>query len=466
MPILFPPDRSAEIVLANQEFVNNLRVAIANNQIELFFNSMNFKPRYYEIVENLHYFPDGEEMIYNLYEHLIKNTINAQTSMLIERLSRFPKLHELLIRDFEFLYKKALAAPEVLSARAYNFATEMMKIPGGDLKVLSIIDEIILANPHLGGLLINEFSRKPYFEDLIKNNFTRFIRILKGSSIITIIKLLANFDISTAREFIKNNFELILNNAGSGFIYEIVLYIVGIPELCSLVKENLTLITKYSHVSEINRMLDELNDQLSLGLLDNADILKILKAKLSGKNEEHLTIGAIIKSGKSDYLKTILNHLLEQEGVEDFVSIGGDGNWSNLVFRIGSKVLKLGFIRNNPNCPQHYRILVPEMYEIIFDYEGEPVLYIEIQQFLSQEGITKEDIANFYKDLQNDGFTYLDSRGSNPINFGLLSELVASEICENNKVSESFKNKALVLIDRDFVWHKDDPNIRFTGIRY
>lgn len=466
MPMLFPPDRSAEIISANQEFVDNLRLAIADNKIIEFFNNMKFKPRYCEIADVLNYFPDREYLIYNLYQHLIENTISAQIPMLIERLSRFPKIHQLLIRDFKFLYKRALDAPGVLMAKAYNFASEMIKIPGGDLLVLSIIDEIILDNQHLGGVLIEEFKNKPYFKYLITNNFIEFIKLSKGSSILTIIKLITNFDPLVAREFIKTNLELILINAGNGSVYEIVSYLSENEELCHLIKQNLPLIIKHSSSNEIKSLLDDLDQKLSLGLLDDADILKTLLKKISGKNEEHVAIAAIIKSGKNDYLNQILNDLLSQEGVEDFTSIGGDDNWTNIVFKIGTKVLKLGFRKNNPNIPQHFRIIKPDMYEIITDHDGKPVLYIEIQKFLSQEGISKEDIADFYKDLERAGLMYLDSRGANPVNFGILDEAGALEVCEGNEVSETFRNKALVLIDRDFVWRKDDPNKNFNGVGY
>lgn len=127
---------------------------------------------------------------------------------------------------------------------------------------------------------------------------------------------------------------------------------------------------------------------------------------------------------------------------------------------MGNKVLKIGWTRNNPNCIKHYRILEPDLEEVIYDSEGKPILFIEIQPFLSQKGIRKKDITEFIEELKKDGYIYIDPNSEKIDNFGILTDQLYDQL--NPKVfSKSFQNKHIVLTDRDCIWKKGDPNIKF-----
>jgi len=208
--------------------------------------------------------------------------------------------------------------------------------------------------------------------------------------------------------------------------------------------------------------------------LEMATILKDLREKLSIEKQFHPVIPAIIKSRRSHQIKQLLERLLTREQVNDFESIG-EKTWSNLVFKIGSKVLKIGYIRNNPICEEHYRVHNPEYFEIMYhtpvsfesfesgnEEKATPLIYLEVFDYLSNENVSEKDIEDFYYDLDQDDLTYVDPRGKDISNFGLLTN--TEEVSRKHKnLSLTFKRKPVVLTDRDCVWKKNHPNIQYFG---
>ena len=57
-----------------------------------------------------------------------------------------------------------------------------------------------------------------------------------------------------------------------------------------------------------------------------------------------------------------------------------------------------------------------------------------------------------------DGLIYIDPRGKDPKNFGILRDNNDSNQC---LITDKSKRKKIKLVDRDCVWHKDDPNINY-----
>lgn len=459
--IFYTDEQRQKIINANNDYVNDLKKAIEYNKIDEFFKGFEFKPRFLDLIEILLCFPDGEVIILNLYDYIISNIKDVHVPYLVQKMGSNLNFHHLLIRDFDELFTKSLKSSDLIENNIINFISGMIKVPGGDLLIIlklnTIVDKI---SPTLVSYIIFLFKDKPYFLDFIKTNFENFIGISKGVSINELIKEMLNLDQKYAIKYIKNNFEIILQNAGSGNIFEILLTISNCEELSALIKEKVDMVVKYSNAADIIRIISELDQNLNLNLEKSNDILIQLRKKITSDKSDHLAIGAIIKSKKNEYLKSLIENLLKQEGVSDYYCIG-EKSWSNLVFRIGNKVLKIGWIRNNPSCDDHYRVIKPDFYEIIYDENNKPILYIEIQQFLSQTNIETKDIENFYCDINNDGYIYIDPRGKCNSNFGILNE---DFNCENkDSVSDSFKKKPLVLIDRDCLWRKNDSNINYMN---
>lgn len=452
-------EQRQKVINANNDYVNELKRAIECNRVDEFFKGLGFKPRFLDLIDTLLCFPDGEEIILNLYDYIISNIKDVHVPYLVEKMVSNLNFHHLLIRDFEILFTKSLNGNDILTNSVINFISGMIKVPGGDLLIISklsiIFDKVC---PTLVSYIIFLFKDKSYFSDFIKTNFENFIGVSKGISINELIKKMLILDQEYAIDYIKNNFEIILQNAGGGNIFELLLIISNYEELAILIKEKEYMVVKCSNASDIIRIISKLDQSLNLNLEKSNDILIQLREKITSDKNNHLAIGAIIKSEKNEYLKLLIQNLLKQETVSDFSCIG-EKSWSNLVFKIGNKVLKIGWIRNNPNCDDHYRVIKPELYEIIYDENNEPILYIEIQPFLSQTNIETKDIEDFYCDINSDGYIYIDPKGKCNSNFGILNENFSLE--SNDNISESFRKKPLVLIDRDCLWRKNDSNINY-----
>ena len=195
--------------------------------------------------------------------------------------------------------------------------------------------------------------------------------------------------------------------------------------------------------------------------IDDSKILQLILPKLSIDESTHKAIPAIVHSGKDEYLIRIIQNLLKQEKVDDFTSIGGV-SWSTLVFKIGTQVLKIGHIRANSSCPEDFRVIDPLQYEIIYSQYNSPILYIERQEFLSQENITNSDIEDFLDDVKSNGKIYTDNKGDVLSNFGVLNDITPVKLKYGNLLSKSFLAKPVVLLDRDFFWNQNDPNIKYS----
>ncbi len=454
-------EQRQKVINANNDYVNNLREAIKYNRVDEFFNGFGFKPRFLDLIKTLLYFSDGEEIILNLYDYIIMNIRDVHVPYLIELMGLNLNFHYLLIRDFDKLFSKSLNSNDDIENNVIKFISGMIKVPGGDLLIISKLDVIFnKICPTLVSYVIFLFKDKIYFSDFIKTNFKKFIEVSKGVSVNKIIEKILSLDEKYAISYIENNFEMILKNAGGGNIFGLLAINSKYEELAILTREKIDIVVKYSNAYDIVEIISNLDQNLNLNLEKSSDILIQLREKITSDKNNHLAIGAIIKSKKNDYLKLIIKNLLEQESVSDYSCIG-EKSWSNLVFKVGNKVLKIGWIRNNSNCNDHYRVIKPELYEIIYDENNNPVLYIEIQQFLSQDDIEIKDIEDFYSDINSDDYIYIDPRGKSKSNFGILSD---NFITENNyNISDSFRKKPLVLIDRDCLWKKNDPNIKYMG---
>ena len=456
-------ERKKIIIETNSEIVDAIKLAIVNENIAEYFASWKYPPRFLEIAELLLFFPDGEEMLVGLHDHIIKTLKDIHIPAYIQRISTINSMHPLVVRDFTKTLESTLKSTNHITNNIVNYMSGIINIPNGVTLLIPRFDEILaVLHPTLITHAIKLLENYPCFTVLLKTNFEKWLPMARGNATKEMLELILNTDCEYALTYVKTNFEMILKNTGGGLIFELLTLLIKQDELITLIQEEVTTIIKHCSASDINEILVDLDERLNLGILNNNDIIIILKEKLDENKKQHTTIGAIVKSQKSDYLKSILKQMLEEEKVDEFTSIG-DKTWSNIVFKIGNKVLKLGWIRNNPDCDHHYRLIEPERFETIRDEEGNPIFYIEVQRYLPQDGITEEDIQHFYDDLDNDGYLYIDPRGKETSNFGILDSSAASKVIESHPVSESFKNKSLVLVDRDCVWRKDNPDIKRMG---
>lgn len=446
MNFIYSDEQKENMRKTNEEYVNNLRISLKENRVEEYFNSFGFKPRLLEIVDLLGLYSDGEEMIFSLYEYLIKNIKDIHIPSLISKLTNYKSVIELLVNDGDSLIDRVIKVKSFTNS-VFIFVEAVLKLPNGEKLILNKIDSILEAShPTLIFSTVKLFEDRPYFHYFFKNNVDKFIKLSRGKSVIDFTSYMINTDVIFAKDYITNNLEVILKNIGGGQIFDFLVNILVKDEYVNFIKKNIDVVIDNCSAKDINLILDNLDVKYNLGLEKSHDVLIMLKNKLAFERQDHLAMGAIVKSRKSSYIKELIDKLLKEENA-NYIEPIGDNSWSNIVFKIGSKVLKLGWIRNNPHCPEHFRIIEPIYFEAICDKNNNPVLYIEIQDYLTQEGIADSDIQEFFDDIEKDNLIYIDPRGKNPTNFGFLS----------NKSKE----KRLVLLDRDCVWKKDDKNINY-----
>lgn len=452
---LMQKEQSELALKNNTDYVARLRIAIKENTLENFFNASEFTPRYVEITEILLFFPDAEALVLGTYEYFVKELKPFHLVTYLKTIKDIEATHHLIARDANEFINRVLSIILNFSYSIISLIIVLIEIKECELIVLSRLDEIF-ENTHSLYIfeLYKAFINKTYYQELILESYSKYFLLAKGSSLLECLKELLKISPQEALLFIKNNFETIIVNLESS-TYEFLRLIKSYQCLYPLIQEKVDFIIDNSTPRSSLSIFQNLDETLNLGLKAKNDIIDLLLPKLSTENKCHVALGALIKSHRNEYLKTILNNLLAEEQVTDFQGIGAN-SWSNIVFKIGTKVLKLGWIRNNPNCEKHYRILNPQYFEIIKDEEGYPIFYIEIQDYLKQDGISLKDIEDFYTDIERDGLIYIDPRGKSAENFGFLPD-------SKNIGSESFKKKALVLIDRDFVWKKNDPNIVYMN---
>lgn len=440
----------------NKDFVESIRNAIKENNIGEFFSSLKFKPRYVDITEVLLYFPDGEDLVLGCYDYFISHIRPMNIPDFLLLVNKRPRICQLIIRDCNEIIDKVEASDDMFNYRIIKLATALIEIPECEQILLSRIEELLQSvNPTCIDELYGQFENTPYYKDIYLRTYAKYLLIARGNSVIGCLRKLIELDLPIAMKFINENLIDLMNNCGEGLVAYLINMLAAYEELHSLLKDNIDNIIDCCNAREALEIMRSLDDKLELGLYKKNDVIETLQERLSITNQGHPALGAIIKAGRNEQIKDIISSLLEEENVLDYHNIGIQGSWSNIVFKIGNKVLKIGWIRNNPQCENHYRVIKPLYFETIYDKNGNPVLYIEIQDYLYTVGFGPNDINNLLVDIASDGLVYVDPRGADVSNFGLLNK----DKAPSENVSDSFKKLPLVLIDRDCLWKKDDKNI-------
>lgn len=107
-----------------------------------------------------------------------------------------------------------------------------------------------------------------------------------------------------------------------------------------------------------------------------------------------------------------ITNLIQNENVnyDDVTMIGGGG--SNLVFKIGDKVLKLGETRNCRKICVNHRILASLYRKLETDENGKDLFYAEIMKYI-ESGVTEEERDELKSDLAKQGIIWDDDKLEN-----------------------------------------------------
>lgn len=177
-----------------------------------------------------------------------------------------------------------------------------------------------------------------------------------------------------------------------------------------------------------------------------------------------------------DKILTILINSKEENIINNFIknkSINYYRSGSTTrVFKVEDKVLKFTLKKHEPDTEQNLFLIAPTETTVIYDNNRNPILTVEIQDYLSKKyhGIqmTSEDIKNFFIELDKQGYTVTDPKclRKHYDNFGFLNDYHDADMTGFDDAEDLptwFKERPIVLYDVDLIYKKDSPKKKTFG---
>lgn len=124
-------------------------------------------------------------------------------------------------------------------------------------------------------------------------------------------------------------------------------------------------------------------------------------------------IGKLLQNGNQYVAEYYAKLLLRDKKLNssNVKMIGGGG--SNLVFKIGNSVLKLGETRNCRKVYINHRILASQVRKLIFDKNQRELFYVEIMKYVKTGDVTEEEMQELKSDLYSQGLVWDDAKLEN-----------------------------------------------------
>lgn len=238
-----------------------------------------------------------------------------------------------------------------------------------------------------------------------------------------------------AQNFIHNNFDYIIEN------YPIK-KIVPIYEHVKLDQTELAKVDAYFNEKKQEFLSETLTKTLSLnGNVDQKQLKTLL--------------GVVTK--------IVDNTLLKENCKITDIQILLSGSYSN-VLRIGDTIIKVGIPRKTFNIPNDKRILQPHLRMDLSDRFGIEAT-IEVSDRVDTDiSLSEDELYVIYKDMRDRGIVCGDFKYDN------IGKLLKPNIPRNKQsngmigeVSEILNPGDYVIIDTDFIYREDDPNLNLSS---
>lgn len=311
-------------------------------------------------------------------------------------------------------------------------------------------------------------SIKDNYETILKNTPNEFL-------IMVIIKLCQNQDL---KKFMEDNFESIIKIIPKSSIPNVTnIYLYGKSD-----QDVNEFLSKITHI-----LLAEINNE------NLADYLLIYSIK-NISEEVRNTLNNKIKSNKKNFIRTyilkseeyysidddmlhllekLIEEILEHEN-KDWIDIEyiKSGAYSH-VYKIGSKILKIGEERATYRIPYDKRILQPLIRLNLSDLSKTNKGTIEVSEEVDTNiDLTDEELYILYKELRERGIILADLKSQN---LGRLlkdnkkywnkslsaSKIALGYIDDASREEEILKQGEIVIIDTDYIFYEDDPNLEW-----
>lgn len=315
-------------------------------------------------------------------------------------------------------------------------------------------------------------------------------------------------------DIINDNFDVILDSFDYTNRYRGIMHLLNVPEVHTKINDNIVNIMKKLKSSDLSRFLryyiegvKDSNNILQKNLKEILEIdlknifynSQLIKEELDDKYL--IKLSEILEEHKLDVCKEMINELLfkesnkvqiSSEDIEDYSKTlsliidelleNENANYSDInkydfgyfsdVYFIGEKVLKIGTPRVTYEIPNHRRILQPLLRTNFYTKkDNNNFACVEVTQKVEPYLGSEEKLYEIYKELRDAGITLTDFKREN---FGVLKKdnvihwknglevepSSAGLIGQNN--SEPLKAGDIVIIDSDFLYRDDDPNIAYV----
>lgn len=340
------------------------------------------------------------------------------------------------------------------------------------LIVVEFLTQNKLTKPNLVNRLYNKVFRKETKvktpEQIVTENFETIIDTFRDLSDF------GKLDVDRILEFCNT---LIEREDTKGFGKDIV--IANIDKIYPMVQNGGDLFKLVQFEKSLGLEINEEKDRLLQG--KKVDIAKYMLDE-GPLHNFHLLDSYISLKKREEYSETLaimLDELLHSENCRysDINSVTSGGY--SQVYKIGNKILKVGKPRASYSIPNHRRLLQPLIRTNLIDEENNniPIACIEIQDGVDlSETISKEELYYIYKELREDGIIWSDAKIGNigklrrdnvPTLEGERMDVAPNSVgFINGKNDSELSTGDWVIIDSDFVYREDDPNLDWAVNSY
>ena len=309
-------------------------------------------------------------------------------------------------------------------------------------------------NPQIIRRLLKREELRPFLEQ----NFMKILEIVKRD---------VDKESESLDGFLQYDMCSLINDfmdtESSGVIVEHAEHIIESTNINELFKVIQLLKGKNPQLQEfLNKKLEEnKNDIAQILILDSIRLRRV------GINELD------IEEYSKDYgitLSIMIDELLQSEGKRWIdLSVKDGGTYSD-VFEIGEKILKIGQPRKTYKIPYSRRILQP-LLRTNFEAEGKDIACVEICEKVDTvfECDEQETLYEIYKELREKGIIWTDPK---PTNIGRLKkenvvtlngerlEVDSGAVGFEGEIKEEpLKEGDFVIIDTDYLYREDDPEL-------
>lgn len=306
-------------------------------------------------------------------------------------------------------------------------------------------------------------------EVLIEKNFPAIFKAVSGGNVDIFINALYSHESMIPFIEKEETIKYILDTV-EHYDFDAIINDSDIKEKArEFIKDNIDYVLSNYNMKKVVRIYDSMN-------LDDdmkAKMEKYFKDKKKTFLSEILTktlsfnMNKIDDSKMDELLTTvegIVDKVLQKENCKiTDVKILMSGRYSN-VLSIGDYVIKVGIPRRTFNMPNHERILQPYLRREFSDDNGIGATIEVCDRVDTDVSISEEEMYQFYKEMRDKGIVCGDLKYDN------VGKLIKSNPPRNNpnngmigNVSETLQVGEYVLIDTDFVFREDDPDIHMSS---